>query len=587
MTMSDQEFSSPESNLENVESTERVEDQALQDATHEPGTRIEETQNYEQAEAVERELDTAMNNASAESVGSLPIPLPEPALEAEAVERELDTAMNNASEESASNMPLPLPQPALEDDGAGGEIAKGEERAGVLPVPIPAPALEDGPGSPGSEVSATPINLPREANIAEGWAAQNTMDDPDPIIQGVDESTGADHGQTAAPYKGDRPDEPPPPPDQVLNTALESNIAGGMNDLAGHKEPGDPPPPPDRVQDMANSAGAIASGEPGSAGSEVAVTPINLPNEANILGGTPGSDRMEEPDHGVNPLTNTASMSEDQLAGSRVGSDRSLSPDDVKQPGESGGSQAVGKGPQPNEPPPPPDQVQEAARSADAVASGAPGSAGSEVAVTPINLPNEANILGGTPGSDRMESPSHGPNPLTNTAGTNEGQLASSAAGSDQSLSPDDVKQPGVEAAVSSRMEDPDDGPMPYPRPAETNYEALEPSAQAVVDVIARAIGNQEYRGQLLSDARTALAGSEVSAEDQAALGEMKEEAFDFFAREVEARLNQAMPENSPSGIAGAVENATLKAVVQAVWRDLNPGSLAYVLATKIPQKHL
>lgn len=54
---------------EAVESTEAVEEQALEDSTHEPGARVEE-QSFEQAESVEAELSDAM--ASVEPIESPP-----------------------------------------------------------------------------------------------------------------------------------------------------------------------------------------------------------------------------------------------------------------------------------------------------------------------------------------------------------------------------------------------------------------------------------------------------------------------------------------------------------------------------------
>ena len=62
--MEELEVTQPEENQENVEATEAqegVEDQALEDATHEPGAHIEETQIIEQAEAVEEALTEAMD----------------------------------------------------------------------------------------------------------------------------------------------------------------------------------------------------------------------------------------------------------------------------------------------------------------------------------------------------------------------------------------------------------------------------------------------------------------------------------------------------------------------------------------------
>ena len=55
----------PEENTESAEvgeTTERVEEQALEDATHEPGARLEQAGDFEQAEAVEGALTEAVEH---------------------------------------------------------------------------------------------------------------------------------------------------------------------------------------------------------------------------------------------------------------------------------------------------------------------------------------------------------------------------------------------------------------------------------------------------------------------------------------------------------------------------------------------
>ncbi len=64
--MNELEVTQPEENLESAETTERAEGQALQDATNEPGARIEETQTFEQSEAVEEALKESMETAQRE-----------------------------------------------------------------------------------------------------------------------------------------------------------------------------------------------------------------------------------------------------------------------------------------------------------------------------------------------------------------------------------------------------------------------------------------------------------------------------------------------------------------------------------------
>ncbi len=118
------------------------------------------------------------------------------------------------------------------------------------------------------------------------------------------------------------------------------------------------------------------------------------------------------------------------------------------------------------------------------------------------------------------------------------------------------------------------------------DYEAMTPAERSIVEIISQAIADEEYRAALFSDATAAIAGYLVTDDDQIALGLMPEESFDFFASMVEARLGEAMA-GDPEGALSEAQTEVLQHVVHAVWRDLNPGGLAYVLAYKIPNKHL
>lgn len=77
--MNELEILQPEESLESGESTERTEEQVLQDAAHEPGARVEETGTFEQAEAVESALGDAMGTAEQVGVSPIPVPMPKPA----------------------------------------------------------------------------------------------------------------------------------------------------------------------------------------------------------------------------------------------------------------------------------------------------------------------------------------------------------------------------------------------------------------------------------------------------------------------------------------------------------------------------
>jgi len=183
---------------------------------------------------------------------------------------------------------------------------------------------------------------------------------------------------------------------------------------------------------------------------------------------------------------------------------------------------------------------------------GGPGQPGGDVAATPINLPY-------TPHDEDIAKDHPGPG----------GQVAQ-----------DPIVDPEPDFDRSSQLsESPEpgggpDGPNLEPAP---DFEDMNTSEQAVVELISKAIAEEDFRQTLLNDTPSALSGYAVAEAEQAALGEMQAESFDFFAAEVEARLNN-------------IENVTpqaLQQVVHSVWRDLNPGSLAYVLAYKIPAKHL
>ncbi len=238
----------------------------------------------------------------------------------------------------------------------------------------------------------------------------------------------------------------------------------------------------------------------------------------------------------------------------------------------------------------------------------APGDGGGQVAATPINLPYVADEAeggeGGRPGGQIAQEPMPDPDP-----GFTRSQPGG---GVDVSPIPVPLPRPAIDPqplfnvpgeVPSDQLakdhpgpggqvaQQPDPGPipdrnevagLPIPLFNAPDFEAMNISEQAVVEVIGKAIANEDYRSALFADAREATAGYEVTDDDQVGLNEMTEESFDFFAAEVEARFGEATA-NNPE----VVEEQVMAQVVHAVWRDLNPGSLVYVLAYKIPRKHL
>jgi hypothetical protein len=158
----DEILNTPEKELEPGESRS-PEQQALNDATHDPGPYVEQTGDYRQAEAIQNSLISILDNASksAGEVGVIPIPLPSPA------EQGLGEGKSPARENLGAT-PQPIPQPA---DGSltGGMpgLHGGLEQASTMPIPIPIPqsesqnAADSQPGQQGP-VEATPITLPAE-----------------------------------------------------------------------------------------------------------------------------------------------------------------------------------------------------------------------------------------------------------------------------------------------------------------------------------------------------------------------------------------------------------------------------------------
>ena len=132
--------------------TRGAERQSLDDATLNPRAYVEQTGDYQQAEAIQNTLTSIVDNASksAGEADSLPLPLPRPA--------EQDLSENkSASRDNLDATPQPIPDVAQD--------------VGATPLPIPKP--EDGslpkvrgdldqltPMEQSNQFDATPIPLP-------------------------------------------------------------------------------------------------------------------------------------------------------------------------------------------------------------------------------------------------------------------------------------------------------------------------------------------------------------------------------------------------------------------------------------------
>lgn len=231
----------PEERLEGSEAVESVEEQTLQEATHEPGARVEETQSFEQAEAIEEELTKSVESvemvdvetqerlAAQEDGGqdggdaATPIVIPDVQQEADAqqVGMEFD--------------PIPDPPPegqVARDTGTGGMVAEVPEPGGNPPGPNLVAddgselMKDDQGGRPSGDVSATPINLPNEANAVEGGQGGRPGGDvsatPINVPSPVENQVEGDEGDQVAheDHWSEMPDpgEDPPPPNQKGNT---------------------------------------------------------------------------------------------------------------------------------------------------------------------------------------------------------------------------------------------------------------------------------------------------------------------------------------------------------------------------------
>ena len=304
-----------------------------------------------------------------------------------------------------------------------------------------------------------------------------------------------------------------------------------------------------------NLPGPVAE-SPGSGEGDVAATPINIPKPGSDVGldeegpvGPPGGDVSATP---INIPKPGGDVSATPINIPKPGGDVSATPINIPKPGGD-----VAGYDDPGDPPPPPDLSPGVDGNLPEEENAPSGPGGGDVSATPINIPK--------PGGDVSATPINIPKPGGNVAGHKEpgDPPPPPDLRGDTELSPDDVKV--------------DENLQPAP-----DFEDMNPSERSVVDIISKAISDEEYRGTLFADARTAIAGYAVTDEDQSALGEMTVESFDFFAAEVEKRFSEAM-----TGVSEGAQQQIMQQVVHAVWRDLNPGGLTYILVHKIPNKHL
>ncbi len=358
--------------VETVEATEAAEEQALQDATHEPGARIEETQNFEQAEAIETALTEAVESADMGSVGELPVPLPQPALEdegggqvagatqpgdnppppdtSEKTTHSQDVGYEEAppggGPPSVEGLPIPVFNEAQEVDSSDEDVSglpipllnttqgvdSPDEDVSDLPIPLFNTALEDeGVGNVGqeSEPGGTPPTPDASINLSPGFDG-NIAQEPDPLPDpGGDNVAIEDDGEGGRQHFEQSPElgtysspipaetnDPPDPKGPNLEAGLTPGFDGNLV-----QEP-DPLPDPGDGSVAADEGGGQVAGatQPGD----------RPPPPDNNVGLSPGVDGnvAEIPDEPGPPGPNIGLSPDDVKKG---GAQIALTPDDVKQ----------------------------------------------------------------------------------------------------------------------------------------------------------------------------------------------------------------------------------------------------------------
>ncbi|MBL7162400.1 MAG: hypothetical protein ISS57_07320 [Anaerolineales bacterium] len=303
--MNELEVLQPEENLEGGDTGEVVEsaeEETLQDATLDPGTRIEETQDYAQSEAVEDALTEAMDNTvQRQDDSTLPAAELSPAPETPGGDEYIDETgillAEDDGEERGGVLPVPIPEPT--------DIEGGEE-LGTLPIPIPRPALEDestgaltpSEGSGREQIEALPVPVFNPALEDDGGGQV----DHDPPEQLAKDHPGTGGYVAEAPEPGPHPfpqpaatDDPPEPE----RPNIERRLEGGSEQVAQ-----EPDPVPDTGLSPGFDGHVAEDPEPGGTPpmpDNVAIDPDPLLNTPEGVGQKPSPDPDPPGSHGLSP----------------------------------------------------------------------------------------------------------------------------------------------------------------------------------------------------------------------------------------------------------------------------------------------
>jgi hypothetical protein len=176
-----------------VAGSEGVAAQQLNEATFEPRAYVEQSGMLEQAEAIEANLTTLIENA----IG--------PAALASS-----SGGIAGSGAEQVGITPINLPREADLASSSGGVAGSGAEQVGITPINLPreadlASSSGGVAGSGAEQVGITPINLPREANFAS--SAKGPGGDPaGDVASGAVKGPGGDgvaNGGVRTPGGGD------------------------------------------------------------------------------------------------------------------------------------------------------------------------------------------------------------------------------------------------------------------------------------------------------------------------------------------------------------------------------------------------
>ncbi|MBN1267379.1 MAG: hypothetical protein JXA25_17945, partial [Anaerolineales bacterium] len=155
--MSDETFESRDTTPEIKENTEQKENPALEDSTLNPDTRVEQTQNFNTAEAIETALTATINNTLAETTSASTSSDDGSELMTEA---ETGPAASRG-EVSATPINTPDPRENISETSTV-TMDRVSDEPDHGPCPFTDEVVQDSQGasSPGEGISATPINLP-------------------------------------------------------------------------------------------------------------------------------------------------------------------------------------------------------------------------------------------------------------------------------------------------------------------------------------------------------------------------------------------------------------------------------------------